>query len=930
MEKTKEHYHPLNPTEVCCAAHACELISIYIRQKKEQDVLSLLLYYSENLETKFILDKSEEGVSLKLKLGKFYNKFALVRGLDIATMKQLLETAYDIYSSLPESKENLGYLATANSNLAFVARSEGDLEKSCKYLDQVSSLERKIGDSTGDVMTKINKSAVLNEMEAYREAYYTIKEAVSKLEKKIEEFIKSHEEKNLKNNKKFSETLQLLLISYINLISSLENIEDPALFSEGKQKKALGFEYCLKYLGENHYLSMYFKKNQSKHTKSMSSFSSNLDLGSNRTSSHGVNEKKSYKDDDESKMKNHAKAPVKKKLQDTPTKEVLRPEKEAVESSKPSQMNSREILDLPNSGIPSPKFVGKDTESFEFVRRKYSRNSFKSSEGKNTSDSRLIIKNDSFSQSESSNKLDNIEGKARIVRLPGAPLPYIPARSCLLRAPYKYSFKTAVVSKGTEFLLDPIKSPIISQLDSNIGYVKVFNSLNRVIICNLQLDSNIVNLAITATSEGNFDQVLTSEFIKIKDLQTILYYLCVQDILPSYMQATFINSFEKFCQFFLMPFIRIVQMEDSSTEKIELWARGESLLGDTTQTFLKTACTISLFYIENFTLKMVITSTTEEESTDKCIRVDIVLDEVAANALIKHKKIPEAYQNTHFVQSIEPFSATFIEDLDSIISEIELCIIDEFGPRITLDRFFDNNNFILIRANITGKGLEKTLWTIQDRKQKWHWEVKAKRLHKINSSGRKRNFSTTFIYNYSMIFSNFGVYVDKLDKNELQILGFFVLESMRIDMPLEEDLNELENEGSILISPVKALKGMRSFAKDEYRTPISVAIVGVGNWLIGVRASYFDIEQCCEKAVWFILDGKFYRLECPKFKKAEKAKGVLAVKLAETKLVEIMEKGKGWEKVLGCLKVDKNGIRIQSFGTLCYFESLENVINKQI
>jgi hypothetical protein len=453
------------------------------------------------------------------------------------------------------------------------------------------------------------------------------------------------------------------------------------------------------------------------------------------------------------------------------------------------------------------------------------------------------------------------------------------------------------------------------------------NHLKRVIICCLEINNNQPNLAITATSEESIEELFTSESINLNDLKRILFFLCIDDVMPSYMHPGFVNSFEKFCRFFLMPFIRIVEVQENNSEKIELWARGESLMNDASQIFLNTECNVFLFFVEKFSLKLVVCNAADEEPSEKSLRVDVIFDEISGNTFIVNHEIPVIYNNTRFVPCIEPFSENFLEHLDPILSEVELCVKDEFGPRVTFDEFLEKNNFLMIRASFSGANYEKVLWTIQDNRAKRGWDIKIKTLH-IGSSVRSKAYRLAYFYPYNTLHLNFGVFVDQLENSQIRILAYFVLESLKVEASVVEDLSELDTSASVIVMPVKSLKSFRGFSKNTYKAPVTLSVVGVNNYLIGIRVSLFNVETCAENSAWLVLDGNFYKLDQPKVKKIEKPKGVLSVKLHETKLLEILEKEKGWEKVMACVRVDKNSIFVVGLQGESLFESLENVLIK--
>lgn len=922
MEYPRDHYHPLTISDICCADHAYELISVYTRQKRDKDIFQVLLSFSEQLDTKFLLDNLEKNQETKLKLGEFYNKYAMLSGLDFEIMKCLLETSHVIYSSLPEKEEFLGFLATANSNLAFISKTEGDLENAIIYLNQADEIEKKIGDLTGNVMTSINKSAVLTELKAYHEAYYTIKESVEKLEKRIDQGLKKDQGKS----SKFAETLQLLVIAYLNMVNALENIKDEAFQVQAKEKKSQARELCFRHLGKDHYLSQYFAET-SKHIRNISSLASDFSINTKR--SEGKVEyakpikKVRNKEDTPKKSDPSSKRSSRRSISVTVFPKKSLSEKEETVPTKievsPNRLKSKEA-EQSNISIRIPSAVVK--ENAKFVRTKFSKSSL------NSSNSRQSIR--SLSQvplvvSETPQYINNI------VRIPGTNLPAIPARSCIQKFAHKYKF-TNKAQRIYEYLLDPVFSPISIQLNFNISILKFIENVRRVITFSLLQVNNLLTLEITATTGKDQSDLKISELISVTDLQSLLNLLCVFDVLPSYMHPGFINSFEKFCKFYLVPFVKVFKDEDEpDREKIELWARGDSILPYTTQVFLDTECTIILNYVEKTTLRMIIASAAEDDSSEKCLRADIFLDEFLASSLIKPIKLSPSEENFKFIQSIETFPDKFIEHLDPIISEIELCIKDEYKDIIPdFEQFIKSNQFILIRANITGINFEKMLWTVMDYRKNRTWKITAKSLHSFNSSGRKRKLCSTYFYSYQQIYFNYGVMVDALENHDLKMLAFIILESMKIDSFEDDDFNGENCEDTIFVSPIKELQSFRYFRKDKYHVPVTLSIVGVNSYLIGVRASVFDIENCMTNSCWLLLDGDFYLADVLKVQKKRRhdkfGKGVLRSKLNETKLLEILEQKNGWDKISLLLTVKKNIIYKESYHGICFFGSLENIL----
>ena len=999
MERIRDHFHPIKTSEICCADHANELITIFKHQNREFKILGVLLNYSEKIETIFLLNNSDENIRLKQKLGKLYNKFALIQGLELRKIKILLESAQLLFASLPEEQENLGYLATANSNLAYIWRTEGNYEKATKFLDQTAAIERKISDLTGEVLTKINKSAVYNEMGAYRDSYFTIKDVVHKLEKKIEEMRTGKDENFLKKSKKFIETLQLLIIAYINFIVSLENLNEDDKSVEAKNKKETGSELCFKFLGENHQLSGYFKDYFKNSVESMSNVPSDVEIYSIKSSVNDDSIRKNNKIEKIVVKANSRSASNlifdKKKVlglaRDLPEKQnIMKNSKKNSEKSFSMTINGNKEL----PGQNSPKILSRQDHSF--TQKSYSRNIFKEIKRKDSSNS-IILKNEanklvkSVSNTKEEQKptnekgittktsdksiiktlekpsentierlnlqtkenpiinskqypiinkkenteMNSTESALKIIRIPGSALPSIPLRPCMNHSLNRYHFSSKEPRKDYSYLLDPLLSPISTQFDTYIGITKTISKSKRIVVCCLQLDNTIPNLAISASAEDSND-FLSSEFITINDLQRILTYLHIFDVLPIYIQPRFVNSFQIFCYFFLMPFIRVVPFEENNSEKIELWANAESLIPEMTQIFLNTICSINLYFIEKLSLRLVIFNASEEEIDEngeqesenyrKCIRIEIALDEKASESLLTYNLNHDLDKPVKFVDSVKTFNTKFIAELDSIISELELCIKDKFGPLLTFDQFVEINDYILIRARIVEETFDKVFWTVEDNRVKLCWDIKAKQLSKANSSPRKNNLSAMISYSYSQIHSTFGLRVDKLDKGETAILAYYLLECMKFDVSKEEDDDNFES-ASIINLPLKNLKSFQYFLTNDYKIPVKLTIVGVGSSLIGIKAGVFDNENCIMNCCWFLIDNHLHSRAHMKNKWHNKYnQGVLTGKLNDTDLLDILDKENGWNKLVQVLKIKGLDVWIETVDGYHNFESLESAL----
>mmetsp|Transcript_17761 Transcript_17761/g.17731 ORF Transcript_17761/g.17731 Transcript_17761/m.17731 type:complete len:190 (+) Transcript_17761:553-1122(+) len=183
------------------------------------------------------------------------------------------------------------------------------------------------------------------------------------------------------------------------------------------------------------------------------------------------------------------------------------------------------------------------------------------------------------------------------------------------------------------------------------------------------------------------------------------------------------------------------------------------------------------------------------------------------------------------------------------------------------------------------------------------WQIRAKNLFKINSSGRHRKFECHYTYSYRQIMQNFGIKIDKTEIYERKIIAYYVLESLKlegnIDMDTQPQEDHDEYDESIMTIPITSVMGKRYLIDSKgYQDPVTISLIGVGLTIIGVRATIYDVETGNEQGCLFPIDGEFYLRDKnnPVKKLSKHAQGKLHAKVwQETKFDEILEEQGGWD-----------------------------------
>jgi hypothetical protein len=95
-----------------------------------------------------------------------------------------------------------------------------------------------------------------------------------------------------------------------------------------------------------------------------------------------------------------------------------------------------------------------------------------------------------------------------------------------------------------------------------------------IITCAISIQNKTNFLIISAQLLSNREIQVATESLQISELSSILDLLKYRDTLPHNMMVKFVNSFKKFAQYFLLPFIRVNEVIENGeeTKKMELWS----------------------------------------------------------------------------------------------------------------------------------------------------------------------------------------------------------------------------------------------------------------------------------------------------------------------------------------------------------------------
>ena len=182
LGRQEVHSHPLDTAAICCPDHVFELCSLLQPQGRSEEIVTSLLALEGLLDTRFLLDASEQTQDRKRALLTFTNEYALWSAAlkDVDTAFSLLSVAETLLGSF--QGEESGLRATLLVNLAYVSVLSHSLDQGLTYLDEADRLSKAAKDVIGCASVKITKSALHLRLKSYQEAYIQAQHAVKLME----------------------------------------------------------------------------------------------------------------------------------------------------------------------------------------------------------------------------------------------------------------------------------------------------------------------------------------------------------------------------------------------------------------------------------------------------------------------------------------------------------------------------------------------------------------------------------------------------------------------------------------------------------------------------------------------------------------------------------------------------------------------------
>ena len=517
----------------------------------------------------------------------------------------------------------------------------------------------------------------------------------------------------------------------------------------------------------------------------------------------------------------------------------------------------------------------------------------------------------------------------RVIRLPEDPGPRIPFRSRARLHCFRFDLSRDWERIDTSFLLDPKRKYLIMPDGMRISQLLPFNSHLYHITCSVQIKQSSVYLSITGNSDHSESVFITPESLDVKELAGILNLLAVKDVLPCTVHMKFVNSFEKFAQYFLFPFLRVVEGEtEESGRKIELWGQANALLQQKRHLF-RTLCNIALYPLSLSSLRLILSDAAEEDYKDNCLRIDIDYDAIAADSVLPRSVGVENDPGLlrRHLPSLPAVDSSFLHHLEPIITEIELMGKDLFGPDVHLKHFLSNYALFLLKVTIEGRNLHQTFWTVKEHYKQNHWEIRAKAL--VSKGDSVRHGEIGRVVTFLELAQLFGVRVDQLELGERKVIARLYLDALKVDVFSERSDPDLQVD---LPPPqVETVLSTRSLlTKDSYKVPVTLSLIGLSGRLIGIKATIYNLSISFDYGCFFYIDMQSFSIK-RSFTRSISTENLMEVVENETNLRQLLEKNDGWRTILNALqfKPFRNGLRMvitDRTGKTSVVDSLDNVL----
>ncbi|CAD8095759.1 unnamed protein product [Paramecium sonneborni] len=512
---------------------------------------------------------------------------------------------------------------------------------------------------------------------------------------------------------------------------------------------------------------------------------------------------------------------------------------------------------------------------------------------------------------------------------------------------------------------DEMEITIIDQLDQGREYTILLQN-DITLIKKVIFDDNLQE--ISCTVHGNhlkiqfdndktetFDINALNNFFQVAELRAVLPYTC---------PLKCINSFNKFAQHLILPFVILEE------NQIKLSHLPSSILNEQNKLWIfEEECQIIVVTIEQFILRLIIIGSQqqgwidlqfdqtsldqffdqyfyeeyEKESVQQMIRI---INQTEQQFQSPSKKI------THQVQSyVIKNKIRFIKFLESLKQNLEneLANIFQIDDLVSFFNFLNglqiqmpNNsqaNVKMCCIKITEMATYQRIIIIADNNQEQCFEILLQNCYDTYAPrGTKVKAQGLDQFDYYDVNRIFGLYTSLLDYSDMQLLCYLLSQLFDLNTYAKElDLDDYDRykENCIISNEVNSESCYRYFITSEYKVPVTISYLGINDRPIGVKLQVFDEINMIENGMFFsitagIWDKQKKETIIGQQKKRKPPKYIQCNKMTTDYHLSFILQSVGWQVIFDNVSINQENLqacRILNDNKTTLVDRLENILN---
>ncbi|CAK89615.1 unnamed protein product (macronuclear) [Paramecium tetraurelia] len=478
------------------------------------------------------------------------------------------------------------------------------------------------------------------------------------------------------------------------------------------------------------------------------------------------------------------------------------------------------------------------------------------------------------------------------------------------------------------------------------------------------IHGNNLKIYLDADKTETFDSnaLNNSQFFQVAELRAVLPYTC---------PLKCINSFNKFVQHLILPFVAF------NDNQIKLSHAPTGIFSEQNKFWIfEEECQITVVAIEQFILRLIITGQQQQGWIDMQFdqaSLDLFFDSYF-NEEYEKESIQQIMRVINQTQQMQPTSKKvthqvpsyviknkirFIQFLESLKQNLEnelanIFQIDDLGGFFNLlngqQIQMPNNalaNLKMCCIKITEMATYQRIIIIADNSQDNCFEILlqncydtyAPRSAKVKALGQDQ-------FDYYDVNRTFGLLISVMDYADIQLLCYLLTQMFDLNTFAKElDLDDYDRykENSIMKKEVNSECCYRFFISmsvllieaSKYRIPVTISYLGINDKPIGVRLQVFDEVNLSENGMFFTITAGVWDKQKKETingsqKKRKPPKYIQCNKMTTDYHLNFILQSIGWQVIFESVSINQDNLqasRILNDNKTTLVDRLENILN---